>query len=398
MAPTLVGTPVRTGFSATRSPGTGNVAAAGVLQENDVVAVFGRAGLSTATFVTPANWTNGLNPGTNDGVASAGTVEIFLWHAITAAEDTADTRAWTFSNMWNSSQTGALYCIVVRGADPTDPVDAINTLTGNGSTHGLAGLEGDDIARNDDLVASGIGGDGSSVYNTAPAGWTFAVKNAAGQNQGAVLTKDVSPTPGTDFGTTNITSSGSANYSNITAAFKAPGGAAVSGNADVALPFTIEAAGTVTKVGNASVTLDLSVAPSGVRTVVGNVSISLPVSISDEGSRTTFGSMTLELPIETFSAGDSTGNIGGDLNLTLPIEINADGTVRRFGSATVSLDLSVNPEGRTQQTIHGDVTVELPIALIQEGESYKLVPTGWYCFPEEQIPGPPYEIPNIPGM
>lgn len=226
MAETLEGTPIRTGFTASRSPSTGNVATAGALVAGDIIAVFLRAGTSTATITVPATWVNPLGANTvifgNSGVTGA-----FLYHVVTSGEASANTVAWTLTNLWDSTQTGATYSQVVRGVDQVTVVDATGNLSGGAATttHVLAGLTGSDITVSGDIVLRGVGGDTSSTYATAPAGNTFLVKNAGGQNTGALLRLDATTTAGVAVATDNITAGGSANYVSITVAFTLSGGA-----------------------------------------------------------------------------------------------------------------------------------------------------------------------------
>lgn len=220
MAPTLVGTPVRTGYSISRSPGTGNVAAAGVLQADDIIAVWIRVGVFVPGVTIPAGWINPL--GGTSMAAATSVSEIALLHVVTAAEVTAGTVGWTLTNLFSSTQTGALYTVVVRGADSV--VDAFGTAVSGGvtATHVLAGLLGTDISYTGGLILSGVGGDTTTTYATAPTGWTFQVKNAGGQNTGAVLSRDTGTTAGTNVASANITAGTSSNYASITLAFQAP--------------------------------------------------------------------------------------------------------------------------------------------------------------------------------
>lgn len=399
MAPTLVGTPLRTGWATTRSPTTGNVASAGVLQADDVVISFLRAGTGSAAATLVANWNN-ANPAGANSVTNGGSCSMMtIWHTVTAAEVTAGTRAWTFTNLWNASQTGATYTYVVRGADPTNPIDAFGEDSSGGAVNPqtLADLLGSDISNTSDLVLAGIGADNTATY-TDPSGWTLGAKNAGGQNTGACYSANSSPTPGTNWPATNITPSTGGTYASNTVAVKAPGGASVNGDATVSTSVSVIADGHVEKHGNATISIAPSVNAAGYRTVVGDATIALPITVTAVGTRTVHANATIVIPVDVLSSGNTQGMPAGDVTLAVPIEIAADGTVIRYGNVAISVDVDVDASGNVGTSLDGDVQVDIPIQIEADGTLYKLVPkTGWYCFPEEDLPGPPYDVPFTPG-
>ena len=219
MAISLVGTPIRNSYASTSSPQTGNVASSGVLQANDLVVVGIRGSDSAATLTTPANWLNAL--GGNTTAPSPDHVNAMIVHVVTAAEVTADTRAWTFTSFWNAANSGACYTICLRGVDPLAPIDAAAAAQGAATTtHVLAGIPSTDITYSGGEVVSFVSGPSTQTYATDPTGWTSRAKNAGGVNTGNILTRDTLTTAGVAVAATNITASSSISYSSITAAFK----------------------------------------------------------------------------------------------------------------------------------------------------------------------------------
>jgi len=235
VAVSVVGTPLRTGFSTSRSPATGNVATAGTLQAGDIIATWGRAGTAAATATVPSGWVNPL--GGNTLAASGGCAVIALYHVVTSAEASANTVAWTLTNLWDAAQTGAMYTAALRGVDQVTVVDAFGSAVSGSSVtpHVLAGLLAADVSFSGDMILSGIGADTTTTYSTAPTGWTIRASNAGGQNAGALLSRDTNTTAGVAVAATNITPGGAANYSSITLAFSPVQGAAANQSAFFAL-------------------------------------------------------------------------------------------------------------------------------------------------------------------
>lgn len=216
--PTIQGTPIRTGYASVASPATGNVATSGTLVAGDVIACWIRVGAVAPTWTVPTNWVNPL--GGTTLVASSDSSEIFIYHVVTSTEQTANTVAWTFTNIFSTSQTGATYTMAVRGANPSAPIDVTGTSfdTSNSTTEVLAAVT---PTKTNSLILAGVGNDATSTYATAPTGWTFQVKGAGGQNGGAVLSFNTASVAGTAVGPTNITASASTQYAAITVAFAA---------------------------------------------------------------------------------------------------------------------------------------------------------------------------------
>jgi len=398
MALSQVGTPVRTSYTSTRSPTTGNVAAAGVLAADDWVISWVRADASTNTTTDTANWINAVSP--NFEKQSGGMTEVCVLHKVTAAEVTAGTRSWTLTNLWDTAGSGSTSSVVVRGADPTNPVDAFGHAASAGATttHVLAGLTGTDISNTGDFIYSGIGGSASNTYSTDPTGWTSQVKNAGGQTTSNVLKRDTNSTAGSDVSSANITASGSAEYASITVAIKEPGGAAVNGDSSLSVAPSIVADGHVERHGDATVSIAPTIVASGFRGVIGDATISLPITITAVGTRTVHSDATLVVPVDILTAGHTQGNPAGDVQLSIPVEFASDGTVTRHAGVTLSVDVAIDADGHIAVELDGDATVDIPVTIEADGTLYKLVPkTGWYCFPEEDLPGPPYDVPFTPG-
>jgi hypothetical protein len=221
MAISIQGTPIRTGFSTSRSPGTGSIASY-TPATNDIIATWARAGTTSAAVTIPSGWVNVLG-GTTVATATGSVTVVPLYHIVTSAEATAVTTSWTLTNLWNASQTGALYTIALRGVDSTTPVDDFSTSVSSSTVtpHVLPGLTGANLVSNS-LVLSCVTADTTTTYGTAPTGWTFQVKNGGGQNAGALLTKDALTTGGTTISDTNISPGSSAFYASATVAYQVP--------------------------------------------------------------------------------------------------------------------------------------------------------------------------------
>lgn len=481
MAPTLVGTPLRTGYASTRSPATGNVAAAGVLQADDVVISFIRIGVGSSSAMTLiANWNN-ANPAGNNVISQGGSVSmVTLWHAVTAAEVTAATRSWSFTSLLNAAQTGAVYTFVVRGADPTNPIDAFGEAVSASAANPevLAGLTGSDISNTNDVVLSCVGGDNTATY-TDPANWTLGAKNGGGQNAGASYSwAGSAPTPGTNFDSTNITPSTGATYASNTVAIRAPGGNNYTGDSSLSVTPTLDASATrvphadsslsvtptltggasVNTLGSAPLTVtpqldasatknqhadsSLSVTPTlaasatitrhadasltvtptlAADTLMNwhmNSSLSVTPQLDASGSKAGQASGTGSLTVDVALTADTTVSRRGDSALSVTPQLTASATVTKHAdsafSVTPTLDasatkivhadsaLSVTPNLSAQYLTatehHADAALVVGVEMVADGTLYKLVPkTGWYCFPEDDLPGPPYTVPFTPG-
>jgi hypothetical protein len=228
MAVSVQGTPIRTGFSAVRTVSTGTIAsytpAAG-----DIVVLWARAATGSGTATVPSGWVNPLG---GNALAAASTVSVIaVYHVVTSAEATAVTTAWTLTNLWDANQTGAAYTAVLRGVDQVTVIDDFNSAINStaSTTHVLAGLTGTDLSNNS-LVLSGVVGDGSSVYASAPSGWSFQVKSASAQNSGALLSLNAVTVAGTNVSATNITAGASQEYADITLAFSLAAAVSPAGN------------------------------------------------------------------------------------------------------------------------------------------------------------------------
>jgi hypothetical protein len=214
----IVGTPNRSAFASATTISTGNVATAGTLLAGDIVATWVRTATSAPTWTVPTNWVNPLGGTTQ---AASGTTSCqMIYHIVTSAEQTANTVSWSLSSFFSSGQSGAVYSIVLRNVDQSNPIDAINTATtsSTGTTQVLAGLT---PSKDNSMVLSGIANSSSATYTTAPSGWNIEVNNAAGQSGGAILERTALSQAGVAIGSTNITASSSTQYASITAAFAA---------------------------------------------------------------------------------------------------------------------------------------------------------------------------------
>jgi hypothetical protein len=218
MAISIQGTPLRTGYSTSLSPSTGTIASYTPVA-GDIIAVWVRGSVNGTTMTTPSGWVNPL--GTNTVVSSATHCECAIYHIVTSAEQTAGTTAWTLSSLWGSTQTGATYTIALRGVNQSSPVDTSGSTSSSTATttHVLAGITPN---FSNSMILSGVTGDGSATYSTAPSGWAFQAQNSGGQNTGALLSRTALSSAGVAVPATNITIGTSSQYASITVAFAVP--------------------------------------------------------------------------------------------------------------------------------------------------------------------------------
>lgn len=182
-------------------------------QLNDVVVMFGSSN-SITTITTPSGWTNVL--GGNTVVSTSGNSLFCVFHQVTAGEVSAVTMTYTASNIWAGSTAGAAWGLVLRGVDPTTPLDSSNSTSNSSTTTTgvLPGLTGTNLSTNSMIVA-GITTYGTSTFTT-PAGWTVRDNTVSGDWVG---TKDTLTTANSDVASTNITQGTSRSYASISAAF-----------------------------------------------------------------------------------------------------------------------------------------------------------------------------------
>lgn len=188
-------------------------------QENDVAILFPAVLATSVTVQDVAGWTNPLGSGvdveTNSHEMSC------VWHKITAAEQSAGTRAWTLANYYSTNRSANISGVIVRGVDPNAVIDAINSTSNssNVSPHVLASLAGAGLSSHSLVVSAVQNRSQPDGYHSLPSGWRFLSQNSSSAGQKAVLTRSELTTTGADVAATNITPDSIDKYISITVAF-----------------------------------------------------------------------------------------------------------------------------------------------------------------------------------
>jgi len=187
-------------------------------QVNDVIVMFPSSTGITVTLAAVSGWVNPL--GSTTDVETDSHEMCAIYHQVTSGEDSANTLTYTATNLFSVAQTGNVCALVLRGVDPTSPLDAFGSTFNSGNTitpHVLASLLAADITNNDCMVVSCVTKDATGTYTT-PTGWTQ--RTTSNTNQGKWLgTRDNLTTAGAAVASTNITPSAGDEYASITLAF-----------------------------------------------------------------------------------------------------------------------------------------------------------------------------------
>jgi len=93
------------------------------LQENDLIVQVANNNGAAPVLTDPVDWINAF--GANTAIMSTNNALIIMLHRVTAAEITAGTTSWTLTNIFSSSQNGRQWTTVLRGVDPTTPLDTV---------------------------------------------------------------------------------------------------------------------------------------------------------------------------------------------------------------------------------------------------------------------------------
>ena len=173
--------------------------------EGDLVLAWMGSTSSVSAGSGASGWADvGTGP-INPGDASMGMG--CAYHVVTAGEQTAGTTSWDLTGYWAGAETGRWMVAVLRGADPTAPIDAAGSwsTTDTPSTHVLAGLSGASLSTSS-LVVSCVMSDGANATRTTPSGWT-QVRQGTGNNSPWLGSLDALTSAGTDVAATNIATS-----------------------------------------------------------------------------------------------------------------------------------------------------------------------------------------------
>jgi hypothetical protein len=184
--------------------------------ENDIIYLW-VSSTTTATVADVSGWVNVLGSGVD--VESDAHEMTCVYHIVTAAEDTANTVTWTLTNMYGATETGAFAAVVVRQADPADPLAGVNSTFDSGNTVTPAVLASVTPDASGGLILSAVVQDSTGTYTT-PANWTNRVvfnTNVAL----SVYSYDLGATSGVGVGPTNITPDAGDEYISITIVAKA---------------------------------------------------------------------------------------------------------------------------------------------------------------------------------
>lgn len=184
--------------------------------EGDLVLAWMGSTSSVSAGSGASGWADvGTGP-INPGDASMGMG--CAYHVVTAGEQTAGTTSWDLTGYWAGAETGRWVVAVLRGADPTAPIDAAGSwsTTDTPSTHVLAGLSGASLSTSS-LVVSCVMSDGANATRTTPSGWT-QVRQGTGNNSPWLGSLDALTSAGTDVAATNIATSAADEGISITVA------------------------------------------------------------------------------------------------------------------------------------------------------------------------------------
>lgn len=206
-------------LTASRSPTVTFTGQGANILENDVVVFFASSSVISATMTEPATWVNPLGAGVD--VESDAHQLVCAYHIVTAAEDTANTDAWTVTNWYGANVTGNTIGVVLRGINTSGVVDLANSalITGNSTTHVLASLAGASLSDRS-IVIRCTCSDGTGTYSNIPGGNT-AIQTSNSTTAKWVGRRDALTTAGVDVAASNITISTTNEYASISVAFAA---------------------------------------------------------------------------------------------------------------------------------------------------------------------------------
>ena len=194
-------------------------------QENDVIAFWTSHDANTRNMTgNPAGWAKVTgSPGisANGDVKSDENVMGFVYHLVTASEESANTTTYSATNLWDGTTTiRNVLAAVIRNVDPATPIDkAAGFFHSTGaSPHLLVPTGGITPTYNDSQVVTGIASNGAETYTT-PAGWTVQV-SAANALRRALFSRNTPTSAGVAVPAQNITVSATNEYAAICVVFK----------------------------------------------------------------------------------------------------------------------------------------------------------------------------------
>lgn len=182
------------GLSATRTLSTRTLTAALPLQENDVIVHWANLTSGGTPAVTdPVGWVNLFGP--NGILFNAEHSMVGFYHLVTAAEVAANTTSWTMTNVLSITNNGRQVTHVLRGVDPSAPIDVVATRPDGPMNVG--GLQFPDITpTKSGSFIMGISGpdDLNRTLTSATDPWMDLIKISAGSTTNIIAIQHKSPT------------------------------------------------------------------------------------------------------------------------------------------------------------------------------------------------------------
>lgn len=190
---------------------------------NDVVLLWTKNPTNGLVVTVPSGWATCDPAGGNTNVTSDSHTATAVYHLVTSGEASANTVTYAATNLWNAASNQAVAAIVLRGVDPTTPIDSSAAAFDSGNSvtpHVLPALTGANLSSNS-MVVGCVAKDTNGTYTVAPTGWTIrATANGGTTTTGAaILTRDTLTTAGVNVAATNVTPSAGDEYVSYTIAF-----------------------------------------------------------------------------------------------------------------------------------------------------------------------------------
>lgn len=269
-----------------------------------------------------------------------------VMHQVTAGEETAAATSWSLTGLFSGTETGDWAALVIRGADPTTPIDAVNHWATEDllTTHQIAGLPGVDLAT-DSLVAAFLFADNGNRPYSSPAGWTGHV-TGTGTNAGRWAgVRDALTAAGVDVPETPITQPTGDEGMSFTLAITALASAIpeITGLLDADTPTLTAAAPTIAWSGSTSglpettgtLTASTPAAAITVPTSAWTGTSTVPQYTGSLTIDPDADAVTIEVPLSAWSGTTQTPGAAGTLTTTTPAATIAVPTLAWAGAATI---------------------------------------------------------------
>lgn len=165
--PTSVGNNPTSGEFGSRSPATGTLTNTPAV--NDLIVLAAKCDGSGLGITIPSGWFSLL--GGSGVIDSGGHCVVVVGHWYTSAELAATTKAWTLTNLFNTSQTGRRGTSVFRGVDPAAPVGNLQSAMGTSSTLSFPNMTPTVSNSLTYMMGAGSFSATSRTYTAPPAPW-----------------------------------------------------------------------------------------------------------------------------------------------------------------------------------------------------------------------------------